>query len=80
MVEDEIRIPIDLSNFILRGSSIKNTEFICGFVAYTGQETKIMMNSFKTKGKKSDLEKIMNYQILLVVILQVRKIYILIMI
>lgn len=73
MTEDEIKIPIDLCNFILRGSSIKNTEFICGFVVYTGHETKIMMNSFKTKGKKSDLENIMSHQILLVVILQVER-------
>lgn len=30
------KIPLDQSNFILRGCSLKNTAFIYGLVAYTG--------------------------------------------
>ena len=39
--------PMSLSveNFLLRGSSLRNTDFIYGIVTYTGHETKIMKNS-----------------------------------
>jgi hypothetical protein len=30
------RIPCDNSNFLLRGSSLRNTEWVYGVVAYTG--------------------------------------------
>ncbi len=39
------KIPVDVNNFVLRGSSIRNTDFIIGMVAYTGHDTKIMLNS-----------------------------------
>lgn len=62
---------LDLSNFILRGSRLKNTKYICGFVAYTGHETKIMLNSFKAKVKNSRVEIMMGRQILMIFIVQV---------
>lgn len=37
-----------------------NTEWIVGFVAYSGKETKIMMNSQVGRLKQSDIEKMMN--------------------
>jgi phospholipid-transporting ATPase len=42
---------------LLRGSSLKNTEWIYGVIVYTGHETKIMKNSVKSKAKLSKLEK-----------------------
>ena len=56
----EDKIPLDASNLILRGCSLKNTEFIIGLVCYTGHDTKIMLNSVKSKPKKSKLEIFMN--------------------
>jgi phospholipid-transporting ATPase len=47
------KISISNNNFILRGSSLRNTEFIYGLVTYTGHDTKIMKNSFKARAKKS---------------------------
>lgn len=46
-------IPVNDNNFILRGCSLQNTELIYGLVAYTGHETKIMLNSIKARAKKS---------------------------
>jgi len=61
-IEDEMghKYPIDSSNFIKRGSSLKNTEFVIGIVAYAGHDTKIMLNSIRGKNKFSTLERSMN--------------------
>jgi len=34
----------DINNILLRGGTLKNTEYIYGIVIYTGVETKIMKN------------------------------------
>jgi phospholipid-transporting ATPase len=44
-------VSIGPNNFILRGCSLKNTKWIIGLVAYTGHDTKIMMNSFASRAK-----------------------------
>ena len=62
---------IDFGNFLPRGVSLKNTKYIYGFVAYSGHETKIMLNSFHSKCKKSDLEQTMGRQIFYVFFIQV---------
>jgi len=51
------KISIDYSNFLLRGSSLKNTDFVYGLVVYTGHETKIMLNSTNAKPKQSKVDK-----------------------
>ena len=46
---------------LLKGTQLMNTAWIIGFVAYTGKETRIMMNSQAAGGiKRSDVEKMMN--------------------
>ena len=45
---------------LLKGTQLTNTEWIIGFVIYTGKETRIMMNSSEGSVKQSDLEKTMN--------------------
>ena len=51
------QIPLDASNLVLRGMSLKNTEYIYGLVVYTGHETKVMKNSEQAKYKMSRLER-----------------------
>jgi len=48
---DNESIPLSNDNFVLRGSSLKNTDYIIGLVCYTGHHTKIMLNSAKSKAK-----------------------------
>ena len=48
---------LDINCLCVRGSSLKNTEWIYGLVVYTGHDTKIMMNSTAAKSKFSNLEK-----------------------
>ena len=58
-------------NFMLRGAMLKNTDWIVGVVAYTGKETKIMMNAEDPKYKQSNVEKTTNKMILMIFAFQV---------
>ena len=58
-------------NFILRGSGLRQTEFIIGAAVYIGHNTKSMRNNPLAKQKLSKLEILMNYQILFIFIFQV---------
>ena len=58
-------------NFILRGSGLRQTEYIIGVAVYIGHNTKSMRNSPLAKQKLSKLEISMNYQILFIFIFQV---------
>ena len=51
---------IDEDNLLLRGSVLRNTDFIIGMVMYTGADTKIMLNSIPSKPKWSKLEEQLN--------------------
>lgn len=64
-------VPITNEQFLLRGCSLKNTAWVIGLVIYTGHETKIMLNSGKSKPKYSSIEHQMNSQIIFVFMLQV---------
>lgn len=55
----------------MRGTSLKNTEWVYGIVVYTGHDTKIMKNSSKSRTKFSKLELQTNKQIILIFILQI---------
>ena len=61
---------LDIDNFILRGCSLKQTSFVYAVVIYVGHDTKIMRNSVSAREKVSKIEHIMNYQIIIVFILQ----------
>lgn len=57
---------------MLRGSSLKITQWVYGIVVYTGGETKIKQNDLKSQKarKRSRMEIMMSYQILIVVAIQ----------
>ena len=48
-------VPLDNNNVVLRGCSLKIIDWVIGLVIYTGIDTKIMLNSNKTRRKKSRL-------------------------
>lgn len=62
---------LDKSNLLLRGCVLRNTTSIIGLVTFTGEYTKIMQNSRPAKPKKSDLERKMQFQIMMVFIMLV---------
>lgn len=63
-------ISLSADNVALRGSSIRNTDYVYGMIVYTGHDTKIMMNSAQAKFKFSELEKNTNMCILSILCLQ----------
>ena len=54
----------------MRGCSLRNTEWVFGVVAYTGHDTKIMLNSTVSRSKYSSLEEMMGFFIILIFFLQ----------
>ncbi|XP_046878936.1 phospholipid-transporting ATPase IA isoform X1 [Hypomesus transpacificus] len=49
---------------LLRGAQLRNTQWIHGIVVYTGHDTKLMQNSTRPPLKLSNVERITNFQIL----------------
>ncbi|EAR92863.1 phospholipid-translocating P-type ATPase, flippase family protein (macronuclear) [Tetrahymena thermophila SB210] len=69
--DQQQKISLDYNNFILRGCSLKNTDYVIGLVSYTGRDSKIMMNTVNARSKRSHIEKKMNVFISLVFLLQI---------
>ena len=62
---------INADQILLRGSSLRNTEWVIGIAVYTGHETKIMKNSPSARSKRSMIENRTNTYILYTVLFQV---------
>ncbi|KAL4997062.1 hypothetical protein BDV10DRAFT_170610 [Aspergillus recurvatus] len=56
--------PITINNLLLRGCSLRNTEWVLGVVIFTGIETKIMLNSGETPSKRPQLAKDLNWNVI----------------
>jgi phospholipid-transporting ATPase len=67
--EKEILAPLGPDQILLRGSSLRNTEYVYAIVVYTGHETKVMKNSVNSRAKFSKLEIATNSYILLIMLL-----------
>lgn len=53
-------LPLMTEHLLLRGSRVKNTEWAIGCAVYTGQNTKLSLNSRLTRNKMSSSEKFVN--------------------
>lgn len=63
-------ILMDNKSFLLRGCTLRQTDYIIGVAIYVGEHTKTMINAPKVKTKHSNVEYIMNKQIIIVFIIQ----------
>lgn len=70
LFDGECEIPLGADNIILRGQSLRNTEYVFGVVVFSGHDTKIMQNSLAAKYKFSGLEIYTNYAIAVVLLTQ----------
>ena len=70
-INNEETFYFNYDNFILRGSSLKQTDYIIGIAIYIGHNTKSMRNNPSPKQKISKLEKAMNNQIIFIFFLQI---------
>lgn len=56
--------PISINNLLLRGCTVRNTEWVLGVVVFTGEETKIMLNSGITPSKRAQISKDLNWNVI----------------
>ncbi|SMN21130.1 similar to Saccharomyces cerevisiae YER166W DNF1 Aminophospholipid translocase (flippase) that localizes primarily to the plasma membrane [Maudiozyma saulgeensis] len=56
--------PISINNMLLRGCTLRNTKWAMGVVLFTGDDTKIMLNSGVTPTKKSRISRELNLSVL----------------
>ncbi|OQE18015.1 hypothetical protein PENSTE_c019G07314 [Penicillium steckii] len=56
--------PITINNMLLRGCSLRSTEWVLGVVVFTGGESKIMLNSGATPAKRARLAKDLNWNVI----------------
>ncbi|KAG6835961.1 hypothetical protein H0H93_012827 [Arthromyces matolae] len=54
------KAPVDLSVTLLRGCILRNTRWAIGVVLFTGQDSKVVLNSGDTPSKRSKVERQMN--------------------
>lgn len=57
-------IPLSPEQLLLRGATLRNTQWIHGVVIFTGHETKLMRNATAAPIKRTDVERIINLQII----------------
>ena len=62
--------PLCADNLLLRGSTLRNTAWVLGVVAYTGADSKLVRNMAKAPHKVSRLERDMNVLVAFVAVTQ----------
>ena len=63
----EKELPLAPDQLLLRGATLRNTPWIHGLVVFTGHETKLMRNATATPIKRTQVERMVNIQILTLV-------------
>ena len=63
--------PLSVSNMMMRGSSLRNTEYILGLVINTGVDTKVMQGTRKPPLKMSSIDSLLNPVLLVIITLLV---------
>ena len=61
--------PLNAENILLRGAVLRNTEWVIGLACFTGADTKLVMNSVATPSKFSQLDRLINRIVFLILFL-----------
>jgi len=61
---------VSIDNLLLRGTKLRNTDWVLGIVAYTGVDTKVEKNSTKINQKRSSVERGVNNKLMMLFLLQ----------
>ena len=67
MAGGEKELSLNPDQLLLRGATLRNTPWIQGIVVFTGHETKLMRNATATPIKRTDVERMLNRQIIMLV-------------
>ncbi|KAH1169000.1 phospholipid-transporting ATPase ID-like isoform X1 [Mauremys mutica] len=60
------KFALDNEKMLLRGCTIRNTEWCFGLVIYAGPDTKLMQNCGKTAFKRTSIDRLMNVLVLVI--------------
>ncbi|XP_042307205.1 phospholipid-transporting ATPase ID-like isoform X2 [Sceloporus undulatus] len=60
------KYPLDNEKMLLRGCTIRNTDWCFGLVIFAGPDTKLMQNSGRTTFKRTSIERLMNFLVLVI--------------
>eukprot|EP01119_Soliformovum_irregulare_P013335 TRINITY_DN3531_c0_g1_i3.p1 TRINITY_DN3531_c0_g1~~TRINITY_DN3531_c0_g1_i3.p1 ORF type:complete len:1154 (-),score=411.04 TRINITY_DN3531_c0_g1_i3:48-3509(-) len=63
--------PLDPKQVLLRGAMLRNTDWIYGIAIYTGKDTKVVKNLSPPPRKRTNVERLLNYQIIVMFLLLV---------
>ncbi|CAK6956482.1 phospholipid-transporting ATPase VB [Scomber scombrus] len=63
------KVGAGIASLLLRGCTVRNTDYAVGFVVYAGHETKSMLNNNGPRYKRSKLERKLNRDVIYCVIL-----------
>ncbi|CAL8285523.1 unnamed protein product [Lota lota] len=66
-LEGHCQLPVGSDQVVLRGTQLRNTQWVHGLVVYTGHDTKLMQNSTRPPLKLSSVEHLTNKLILFLV-------------
>ncbi|RCK59111.1 Phospholipid-transporting ATPase DNF2 [Candida viswanathii] len=61
----QVKEPLSIGNFLPRGCTLRNTKWVIAIVAYTGKDTKIMLNAGITPTKTSRISRQLNISVIL---------------
>jgi magnesium-transporting ATPase (P-type) len=64
-------IPLGSENILLRGAVLRNTEWAIGLACFTGTDTKLIQNSFETPSKFSQLDQLMNWTVVAIIVVMI---------
>jgi len=60
----ELSESISIDNLLLRGCTLRNTEWALGIIIFTGHDTKIMMNAGITPSKRARIARELNFNVI----------------
>ncbi|CAE7072861.1 unnamed protein product [Rhizoctonia solani] len=63
-IEEKVE-PVTINELLLRGCTLRNTNWVIGLVLFTGADTKIMLNGGATPSKRSKIEKQTNFNVVM---------------
>ena len=64
------KFAVSNDGFLLKGCTLRDTEWVIGIAVYTGHDTKIMKNSSNSVSKRSKNAQMLNVYVLYTMILQ----------
>jgi len=67
-IDHHLNVACTLENVVWRGCRVMNTKWVYGLVVFTGQETKLILNSSITPAKRSNVERSVDTAIILIFI------------